>query len=559
MKIVTSAEMRDIDRITTERFGIPSLTLMENAGASVAEFAVSTFPQAKSFGVICGKGNNGGDGLVVARKLHEGGKEVQVLLLADPKELRGDAAENYRKLKSLLTSPRFRKKREKGGATSNSKSNAALRIGVFKRRGLDTNAVFHCDVLIDAVLGSGFRPPVSGLYAEAIAKINSASAPIIAVDIPSGAASDVMGEQTGAVALADAIVTFTAPRPAHVFGNLTSGPIVIAPIGSPVEAMQSSSNLNLITPKDIAPLLGPRPRNSNKGMYGHVLVIGGSLGKAGAAAMAGFSALRAGAGLVTVATPRSVLPTVAGFHPELMTEALEETGDGTISVYALDLLQQLAEKKTVLAIGPGISRNEETAEAVRKVVSGSNVPIVLDADGLNSFEGRAEELNRTERRGRAENHEKTRTLVLTPHPGEMARLTGLSIKAIQRDRVNVARNFAQEYSVILVLKGDRTIVAKPDAEAWINPTGNPGMATGGTGDILTGIVAGMLAQNPQRTFQAVLAAVYLHGLAGDIACEHLGEQALVATDLVKALPEAFRRVRVEAGQKWVKLGASACA
>src|SRR5579864_5782992 len=422
MKIVTSAEMRDIDRITTERFGIPSLTLMENAGASVAEFAVSTFPQAKSFGVICGKGNNGGDGFVVARKLHEGGKEVQVLLLADPKELRADAAENYRKLKSLLTSPRFRKKREKGGATSNSKSNAALRIGVFKRRGLDTNAVFHCDVLIDAVLGSGFRPPVSGLYAEAIAKINSASAPVIAVDIPSGADSDVMGEQTGAVARADAIVTFTAPRPAHVFGNLTSGPIVIAPIGSPDEAIQSSLNLNLITAKDIAPLLGPRPRDSNKGMYGHVLVVGGSVGKAGAAAMAGFSALRAGAGLVTVAAPRSVLATVAGFHPELMTEPLPDTGSGSIAFGSLEQFWHIAEHKTVLAIGPGISRNPETAEFVRTIVRESKIPTVLDADGLNAFEGRAKDLTRKGRQAGAKGVEKT--LVLTPHPGEMARLTG---------------------------------------------------------------------------------------------------------------------------------------
>jgi NAD(P)H-hydrate epimerase len=560
MKIVTSAEMREIDRVTTERFGIPSLTLMENAGLAVAEFALSAYPHAKSFGVICGKGNNGGDGLVVACKLLEAGEEVRVLLLADPKELRGDAAANYGKLASILKSPPARKKREKGGATAKSRSKAAPRLMVFKGwESTDTNAVFHCDILIDAILGSGFRPPVSGLYAEAIAKINSATAPVIAVDIPSGAGSDVMGEQTGAVARADSIVTFTAPRPAHVFGNLTSGPIVIAPIGSPDEAIQSSLNLNLISSKNIAPLLATRPRDSNKGMYGHVLVVGGSLGKAGAAAMAGFSALRSGTGLVTVATPRSVLPTVAGFHPELMTEPLPETDAGSISLKALEPFQTAAENKTVLAIGPGISRHPETTEFVRKIVGESQAPIVLDADGLNAFEGRAEELNRSERRGRAENARKTRTLVLTPHPGEMARLTGLNIKAIQRDRVNVARKFAQEHSVILVLKGDRTIVAKPDGEAWVNPTGNPGMATGGTGDILTGMVAGMLAQNPQRAFQAVLAAVYLHGLAGDIAREHLGEQALVATDLIKAMPEAFRRVRAEAGQKWVKLGASTCA
>src|SRR5713226_4040582 len=342
MKIVTAAEMREIDRITGERFGVPSLTLMENAGSAVAEFALSTYPSAKTFGVICGKGNNGGDGFVAGRKLHEAGREVELLLLAEPAELRGDAASNYEKLplKAVIAN-----------SSDDLKSGSA-------------RAVFRCDVLVDAILGTGFRPPVTGLYAEAIAKINATSPPTIAVDIPSGADADVMGQQTGAVARADAIVTFTAPRPAHIFGYPTPGPTVIAPIGSPEEAIQSSLNLNLITPKEIAPLIGLRPRDSNKGMYGHVLVVGGSLGKSGAAAMAGFSALRAGGGLVTVATPNSVLPTVAGFHPELMTEPLEETGDGTISVHALEWLEQLAEKKTVLAIGPGISRNEETAEVV---------------------------------------------------------------------------------------------------------------------------------------------------------------------------------------------------
>jgi NAD(P)H-hydrate epimerase len=312
----------------------------------------------------------------------------------------------------------------------------------------------------------------------------------------------------------------------------------------------------LITAKDIASLMAPRPRDSNKGMYGHVLVVGGSLGKAGAAAMAGFSALRTGAGLVTVATPRSMLPTVAGFHPELMTELLPETDAGSISLKALEPFQTAAENKTVLAIGPGISRHPETSEFVRTIVPDSKTPIVLDADGLNAFEGGAKDLNRKDRKDSAKGAEQDigRTLVLTPHPGEMARLTGLSIKAIQRDRWNVAKTFAKEHALILVLKGDRTIIANPDGEAWVNPTGNPGMATGGTGDILTGIVAGMLAQHPQCAFESVLAAVYLHGLAGDIACEHLGEQALVATDLVKALPEAFRRVQAEAGEKWVKIG-----
>jgi ADP-dependent NAD(P)H-hydrate dehydratase / NAD(P)H-hydrate epimerase len=555
MKIVTAAEMREIDRVTSERFGVPSLTLMENAGSAVAEFALSAYPAAKSFGVTCGKGNNGGDGFVIARKLHEAGREVRLLLLADPAELRGDAAEKFKRLpKSTSRTRAVAKKRNKAGA-------ARFSLNILKQSSLavtsvrlDASDVFASDVLIDAILGTGFRPPVSGLYANAIAKINAATAPVISVDIPSGADADVVGDQTGAVTRSDASVTFTAPRPAHVFGNLTAGPIVIARIGSPDDAIQSSLNLYLITPKDIAQLLGPRPRNSNKGMYGHVLVVGGSVGKAGAAAMAGFSALRTGAGLVTVATPRSVLATVAGFHPELMTEPLSETDSGSIAFSAMKGFWQAAEQKTVVAIGPGISRHVETAEFVRSIVQDSKIPIVLDADGLNAFERRAEDLNRRDRKGNAKGAEETQTLVLTPHPGEMARLTGLSTAQIQRDRVNVARKFAQEHGVILVLKGDRTVVAKPHGEAWINPTGNPGMATGGTGDILTGVVAGMLAQNPQRAFEAVIAAVYLHGLAGDIACKHLGERSLVATDLIKALPEAFRRVRVEAAEKWVKIG-----
>lgn len=560
MKIVTAAEMREIDRVTSERFGVPSLTLMENAGTAVADFARRKYPFARTFGVICGKGNNGGDGFVAARKLAEAGKSVRVLLLGDPNDLRGDAAENFAKLKLLV--PSFRKGREKGGATGKSRfplshnkwgkdwapvSFASLEI----YEGLEStgaDSVFSCDALIDAILGTGFRPPVSGVYAEAIAKMNAAGKPMVAVDIPSGADADLMGEQMGTVIRADAIVTFTAPRPAHAFGNLSSGPIVIAPIGSPDEAISSSLHLNLITPKDFGQLLQTRPRNSNKGMYGHVLVVGGSVGKAGAAAMAGFSALRAGAGLVTVATAKSVLPTVAGFHPELMTEALEETVEGTIAAGARSRVEELAEKKTVLAIGPGISRNEQTAEVVRKLVTETNIPVVLDADGLNAFQGRADDLN-----GRG------RTLILTPHPGEMARLTGLSIVAIQRDRVNVAREFAKQHKVILVLKGDRTIVAAPDADPWVNPTGNPGMATGGTGDILTGIVAGMLAQFRERAVEAVIAAVYLHGRAGDLACGARpfrygkGEQSLVATDLIDSLHLAFRDARSSAQKAWVEI------
>jgi len=521
MKIVAASEMRNIDCATSQRFGVPSLTLMENAGTAVAEFVVARYPLAERIGVICGKGNNGGDGFVAARKLKVAGKEVRIVLLAEPAELRGDAAEMFAK---LPVAPVIVKSSED-----------------LKQE--QARAVFESEVLLDAILGTGFKPPVSGLYAEAIRLMNASSAPVVAVDIPSGADADVMGEQTGAVARADAVVTFTAPRPAQVFGRLTDGSTLIAPIGSPEEAIVSSLQLNLITAHEIAPLVGPRPLAANKGNFGHVLVIGGALGKAGSVAMAGMAALRTGAGLSTVATPKSVLATVAGFHPEIMTEPLDETDVGTISIRASGPLDALITGMTVLAVGPGISRVPETSEFVRTLVIKCKTPLVLDADGLNAFEGRASELNG-----------KGRTLVITPHPGEMARLTASTIAAVQRDRINVARTFAREHELIVVLKGHRTLIARPDGTVWVNTTGNPGMATGGTGDILTGMVSGLIAQNPERIVEAVIAAVHLHGLAGDVACESMGEYSLVATDLVKAFPEAFRRVRESAANSKIEIG-----
>lgn len=517
MKIVTAAEMREIDRNTTQSFGMPSLTLMENAGTAVASFVCSRYEAAKRIGVICGKGNNGGDGFVAARKLHEAGRNVSVILLAAPDDVHGDAAVMLAKLpiKPIIVQ-----------SAGELQSAAA-------------QEVFHADVLLDAILGTGFQPPVKGLYEQAISLLNAAIAHIVAVDIPSGADADLTQKQPGPVAKTNAIVTFTAPRPAHVFGSLSSGPTVIAPIGSPAEAIVSSLNLHLTTPADLAPLLLPRPRDSNKGMYGHVLALGGSRGKSGAVAMAGMAALRAGAGLVTVATAKSALSTVAGFHPELMTEPLEETEGGSISLQDFEngRLDELANNKTVLAIGPGISRHPETSQMVREAVQKYQLPMVLDADGLNAFEGRASELNG-----------KNRTLVITPHPGEMARLAACTVAEVQGNRLNIARAFAREHNVIVVLKGDRTLTASPDGTTWVNTTGNPGMATGGTGDILTGIVAGFMAQHPGKAFEAVVAAVYLHGLAGDVACETMGEHSLTATDLLPALPEAFHRVQRDASK-----------
>ena len=523
MKIVSAAEMREIDRATSERFGIASLSLMENAGSAVARFILGGYPGAQRMSVLCGKGNNGGDGFVVARQLAEAGRIVRVLLLCGPEELRGDAAVMFEKLQILP-------------------------LVVRNAEGLnsaDVTPIFSADLIVDAILGTGFRPPVSDLYAAAIERMNDSRAAVVAVDIPSGADADAMASTSGAVARADAVVTFTAPRRAHIFSQLTSGPTVIAPIGSPPEAIISGLDLHLSTPADFSGLLAPRRLDANKGSYGHVLVIGGSVGKSGAAAMAGFSALRVGAGLSTVATARSAWPSVAGFHPELMTEPLDETAAGTISLKALqsNQLDSVVERKTVLAVGPGISRNPESSEFVKSVVQKYDLPMLLDADALNAFEGTAERLN-----GRGRKH------VITPHPGEMSRLTGQTVSEIQANRLEVATKFARQHEVIVVLKGHRTLIASPDGTVWVNPTGNPGMATGGTGDILTGMTAGVLAQMPQDYARAAIAAVYLHGLAGDVATERMGEHSLIATDLLEALPEAFRRATQSAAEETVRIG-----
>ena len=521
MKIVSTEEMRAIDRATSKRFGVPSLTLMEAAGAAVAEYILQQRASAEHILVFCGKGNNGGDGFVAARRLHQRGKKVDVILLANPDELRGDAAVAFGQWPGEVIVVR-------SGEELNSER---LQIAV------------KADLYVDAVLGSGFKPPVSGLYAEAIALMNASHVPVIAVDIPSGADADSRNAESGTMARADAIVTFTAPRPAHVFGLLTSGPTIVADIGSPASAVVSELQLNLITAGDIAATVAPRPAESNKGSYGHVLIVGGSFGKAGSVAMAGMAALRSGAGLSTVATAKSALPTVAGFHPELMTEPLPETDAGTIASSAKHGVAELAKGKSVVAMGPGISREAETSALVRALVAELRLPMVVDADGLNAFEGRSGELNG-----------KGRALVITPHPGEMARLLGYSIPEVQKDRLGVARKFAREHELIVVLKGHRTLVVAPDGDAWVNATGNPGMATGGTGDILTGMVAGMLAQHPKQALIAVIAAVHLHGLAGDVMRETVGEHSLVATDLLRGLPEAFRRTREAAQKKFVRWG-----
>ena len=503
MKVLTAEQMREVDRRTME-LGIPGLILMENAGHRVVEFLASKFPSLgeERIVILCGKGNNGGDGLVVARQIHTRFRPcaLDVVLAADPAELSGDAAANFRMLEVC---------------------------GCPVARDI-TPAMREASIVIDALLGTGLKGPATGSMLDLIREINTGfhRAKIVALDIPSGLGSD-SGAIPGESVRADFTVTFTAPKIGQVLPPACDrvGELHVCPIGSPASLFENDDSiwLSLVEPAMFRALVAPRAPGAHKGDFGHVLVIGGSRGKTGAAAMAGMSALRAGAGLVTVASAGSAVPLIAPHAPEIMTESLDESAGGGISLQAVENLLALARGKDVVALGPGIGTDPDTIAMVRRLVAEVPQYLVLDADGLNALAG-------TEFKGR--------NLILTPHPGEMARLAGMRSAEVQADRLGVARGFATARGLTLVLKGQRTLIAFPDGRVWINPTGSPAMATGGSGDILTGLIAGLLGQFPQEPEAAVAAAVYLHGRAGELGAAALGEQALVATDFLEFLPEA---------------------
>ena len=603
MKIVTAEEMRAIDRATTEKYGIPSLTLMENAGAAVAEFAQKHF-DFESVCAVCGKGNNGGDGFVAARKLHEAGKKVSVIVLAKgPDDLHGDAAEMFKKLPLqpiFISQEKF--------------------LGVPK-----VEEMLKSDLIVDAILGTGFKPPLKGIAEKAIDLINQTESPVVSVDLPSGIDADShSASRHEKFVHADGIISFTAPKLALVYAELSEGPIAIAPIGSPVNLVVANAQLNqdVLTAPEFQALRKPREPDSHKGNYGHVLVIGGSIGKAGAACMAGMAALRTGAGLVTVACPKSVQPTIAAYAPELMTVPLDETAEGSISLLALREREELLEGKIAVVIGPGLSSHPETQEFVRDFVGICPVQLVIDADGLNAFAGCVEELQPEETDG-WEGLAPIR--VLTPHPGEMGRLLKIGTSEVQHSRIRMALRAATQSLCTVVLKGHRTVITSPQGYVWINTTGNPGMAKGGSGDVLSGVVAGLLAQlehipgmlgwkatvdadldigrpDMQGIFRKVAMeaptateiqalgsqyeqtkdpvlkktieeeiqekikqmfvllgplnvarAVYLHGLAGDIAASLYGQQSMIATDIINCLGEAFAACEAEALSRFVYL------
>jgi len=518
MRILTAEAMREVDRSAIEGLGIPSLVLMENAALGVVDAlgeASGAIGAAESAAIFCGPGNNGGDGLAIARHLAVRGWEVAVFLAAGGKELSGDAGAQLaicRKMGLAISE-----------ITAEEDAWEALA------------AAGDLDLIVDALFGTGLARPLSGLFELLVDGINDLPRPCVAVDLPSGL-NGSRPEPLGPHVWADLTVTFAAPKIAHVLAPAADavGELVVADLGIPPrlvdEVEEESGRLELLVEDELAGWLPPRPRDAHKGTFGHALLVAGSPGKAGAAILAARAAVRSGAGLVTVAVPEPILETVDLGSLESMTLALSSAATSQALLEAL-------EGKAVLAVGPGLGQDEPAVTFIRQIVTASgeaDLPLVLDADGLNAFAGKAASLM-----------ERKAPTVLTPHPGELGRLLGISAKDVQGDRLGSVRRAARETGAIVVLKGGRTLIAEPGGNVWINPTGNPGMATGGSGDVLTGLTAGLIAQREAyglEVLDAVLLAVFLHGLAGDLAVVEKGENALAAGDLIEFLPAAFGRL-----------------
>jgi NAD(P)H-hydrate epimerase len=511
MRILNAQQMREADRRTIEEIGIPSLVLMENAGRQVVAAMEASFDElrASRVAVLCGRGNNGGDGFVVARTLNLRGVEATVFLLGDVADVKGDARTNLEILGRL-------------GIT-------VVEVPDGQAWELHFSEISEYDLIVDAIFGTGFRGPLSGLLETVVADVNGTAIPVVAIDIPTGLSADV-SEVEGEAIQASMTVTLAAPKIPLILppAETHAGDLVIADIGipSPVIDELEGQWLELLTREAMRVLIQPRTADSHKGDYGRVLVIAGSLGRTGAAHLAASGALRSGAGLVTVATPRSCVPIVAAMGAEYMTEPLAETASGGIDSSCLEAV--LAMRADVIALGPGLGTDAATAQFVQGLVERSGVPLVLDADALNAF---SEEPERLIGRDGVD-------VIVTPHPGEMARLTGLPVEDVQANRIEVARDFAAAHRLHVILKGHRTIVATPERRTFVNLTGNPGMATGGTGDVLCGMVAAWFAQLLDAEAACKL-AVYLHGMAGDLSEADEGEVSLTAGDLLMRIGDAI--------------------
>ena len=510
MRVLNTRQMRDADRRTIEEIGIPSIVLMENAGRQAVAAMEAAFDDLSDsqVGVLCGRGNNGGDGFVVARTLIQRGVDVGVFLLGSVAEVTGDARVNLEILGRI-------------GLT-------IVEITSAQEWELHFSEISECDLVVDAILGTGFRGQLSGLLETVVADVNALGVPVVSIDLPTGVSADSHTLEGPAIE-ASMTVTLGAPKIPLVFPPADShgGDLVIADIGipSPVFDELEGDYLELLTRERMREVVPSRPADSHKGDFGRVLVIAGSLGRTGAAHLAALGALRSGAGLVTIATPRSCVPIIAAMAPEYMTEGLDETASGTIDYSAIDRILDL--KADVIAVGPGLGQAPGTSAFVQALVERAGVPLVLDADALNAF---VEEPERLMGRDGVD-------VIITPHPGEMARLLNTTIEIVQGNRLAHARDFAAAHKVHVVLKGHRTVIAGPDGRTFVNLTGNAGMATGGTGDLLTGMVAAWFAQLLDAEAACKL-AVYLHGTAGDLAEADEGEVALIASDIAARLGDA---------------------
>jgi NAD(P)H-hydrate epimerase len=512
MKIATAEVMRKLDRRAIGELGIPGMVLMENAARGTVRAMFHHFPDllTRRVGILAGRGNNGGDALAIARYLLNREVTCQVYLLAARDEVKGDAATNLEILRRM------------GGQIVEIPDQQAW-------ESLQEKVAVH-DLLVDGIFGTGLNAPVTGFFRRVIDWVNSLGRPVVAIDIPSGLDADT-GQVLGACIRACLTVTFgLAKRGLLVHpGVQYCGRLIIVDISLPRPAIEAERlKDHLIEGSELTALLLPRKADAHKGDYGHLLVLSGSPGKTGAAAMVCEAALRVGTGLITLGIPKSLNAIMEVKLTEAMTEPLPETRNQTLSLSAQQRIMELCERKSALAIGPGLSLQSETARLIQRIVRHTHLPAVIDADGLTALAGKIPSTGKNRR-----------NLILTPHPGEMARLLGTTVPEIQKNRVEVARNFAQEKGLVVVLKGARSIVASPEGDIYINPTGNPGMASGGMGDVLTGMVGGFLAQG-FSPLEAAKLGVYLHGLVGDFVAHGKGGRGMGATDLIQETPKTLR-------------------
>ena len=526
MKVVTAAEMRQIDQDTIEGIGIPGIVLMETAGSAIVRAIEQHYPRYQRIGIFVGKGNNGGDGIVIARQLVHAGRDVHLFLVSPPDSFTGEAKINLQIAKRLTASFGLQAA-PKGGL----QIETILTDAEFKS---NTN-IANCELLVDAILGTGLRGTVRDPIATIIKTINNLSIPVLSVDLPSGLDADT-GHPLGTCVRADRTITIGLPKRGLLVhpGAELAGKLEVVDIGFPEQVVDAQDiKVNWTTTQQVSQWLSPRPSSSHKGTYGRVLVVAGSTGMTGAAALASEAALRAGAGLVTLATPKHLNPILEGLLPEVMTLPLPETASGSLSTAATSAILEFSEKtQSVLAIGPGLSQHPDTVALVHQLVrenqeQGLGLRLVVDADGLNALAQAPEIISLLESEA-----------VLTPHPGEMARLTNTPVSTLEKDRIRTAQQFASDSGVTLVFKGAPTVTGSANGDVWINSTGNPGMATGGMGDVLTGIIAGLMAQGISSEKAAAL-GVYIHGFAADTVAEALGMHGLLASDVLKAVPAAI--------------------